>query len=456
MKKRVLLFTILILFSITSVLAVNLEIEPKAIDDSFVMELNEPIIFDLAIKNLESKDTFQIYSLVGINITHTPLTIDKDEIKIIRIYLTPQDFLKSNPKLYTFEYKIKNSKNEIQSEILTIRIINLKSVFSINSEPINPKSNKIIINVKNNIMKDFKEVNFEFNSEFFKENRKVSIGPNEKKYVEIPIDKEKLKTFIAGKYLMNSQVSIRKNIANIESQIKFLESGGIEITENKNGFVIQRNEIIKKNTGNTKQLVSITEKKNSIAYLFTITNIPPTKIETERFDKIYIWEKVLDPNEELKVITKTNWLFPILIFIVIIIGIILIKKYLYDSLELTKKVSFVKTKGGEFALKVTLKIKAKIQLEKIRIVDRLPAVVELCDKFGMISPDKIDRQSRRLYWNINRLNRNETRIFTYIIYSKLGLFGRLELPEAKAFYEEEGKSKETASNKSFYVRKETK
>ncbi|MEK6881713.1 MAG: hypothetical protein AABY22_18985, partial [Nanoarchaeota archaeon] len=299
------------------------------------------------------------------------------------------------------------------------------------------------------------EVDFKFNSEFFKENRKISIGPNEKEYIEIPLDKEKLKTFTAGKYLMNSQVSIGKNIANIESQIKFLESDGIEITENKNGFVIQRNEIIKKNTGNTKQLVSITEEKNFIAYLFTTTNIPPTKVETEGFDKIYNWEKVLDPDEELKVVTRTNWLFPILIVIVIIIGIILTKKYLYDSLELTKRVSFVKTKGGEFALKVSLKVKAKKQLEKIRIIDKLPAVVKLYDKFGMISPDKIDMQSRRIYWNINRLNRNETRIFTYIIYSKLGLFGRLELPEARALYEDEKKSKETTSNKSFYVRKET-
>jgi hypothetical protein len=40
MKKRVLL-AILILFSITSVLAINLEVSPKAVSNAFVIELGD-------------------------------------------------------------------------------------------------------------------------------------------------------------------------------------------------------------------------------------------------------------------------------------------------------------------------------------------------------------------------------------------------------------------------------
>ncbi|MEK6914219.1 MAG: hypothetical protein AABW83_01070 [Nanoarchaeota archaeon] len=453
MKKSVLQFLVALIFlNITLISAINLEVSSKPISNSFVVELNDPVIFDLIIKNLGEKDSFDIYSLVGINITYDPFTIGKEETEIIRIYLTPQDFLKSNPKPYTFEYKIKNSKKEIQSDTLTINILKLDSVFSVDTEPINPKSDKIIINIRNNIMKEFKDINFKFNSEFFKYEEKISLNPNEKKYIIVSIDKEKLKTYAAGDYLMNSQISLEGHVTNIKSRIRFLETEEIEVSENKEGILIQKTEIIKKNTGNTKQLVSINKKNNFIAYLFTITNIPPTKTEKEGFYNQYIWEKVLNPDEELKVITRTNWLFPILIIIIIIIGIVIIKKYLYDNLELTKKVSFVKTKGGEFALKVSIKIKAKKTLQNIRIIDRLPALVKLYDKFGIITPDKIDLQSRKIYWNINRLNKNETRIFTYIIYSKVGLFGRLELPETKAIYEDEGETKETSSNKSFYVR----
>lgn len=456
MKKKVLsLIGVIILINIISVTAVNLEITSKSVSNSYLIELNDPAVFDLTIKNLDKSDSFQIYSLVGINITHEPFRINKDETEIVRIYLTPQDYLRSNPQSYTFEYKIKNSKNEIKSETLTINIVSLNSAFSIYPTPINPKSDKINVNIKNNLIKNLKNVKFKLESEFFNDYEKeLSFGPNEIKKVEININKNELKTLTAGNYILNSQISLQNNIVNLESKIKFLEDEGIEISESEEGVIIQRTEIVKKNIGNTKQLVAISQKKNFIVYLFTTTNIPSTKVETDGFYKNYIWEKVLNPDEELRVITRTNWLFPIIIIIIIIIGAGLIRKSIYDNLELTKKVSFVKTKGGEFALKVSVKARAKKQIKKIKIIDRLPSMVKLYDKFGMISPDKIDLESRKLYWNIPKLNKGETRIFTYIIYSKIGVFGRIELPETKAIYEESGESKETYSNKSFYVREE--
>lgn len=453
MKKKLFsLILLIILINIISIAAINLEVSSKPVSNSFVVELEDPAIFDLTIKNLESEDSFKIYSLVGMNITHVPFRIGNEETQKVRIYLTPQDYLKSNPKPYTFEYKIKNSKKEIQSETLTINILKLGDVFSVISEPINPKSEKISLTIKNNIMKNFKDVNFKMSSEFFKHEEKFSFVPNDKKYIEIEIDKNKIKSFSAGNYILNSEISMGDDLVNVESQIKFLETEGIEISENKEGSIIQRTEITKKNTGNVRQLVSIREKKNVISYLFTTTNIVPTKTETNGVFKTYTWEKVLIPNEELKVVIKTNWLFPIFIILILIAGIKLIRKSIYDNLELTKKVSFVKTKGGEFALKISVKAKAKKQIEKIRIVDKFPQMVKLYNKFGMINPDKIDLESRKLYWNINKLNKGETRIFTYIVYSKIGVLGKVELPEAEAFYEDDGKTKQSSSNRSFYVR----
>ena len=66
-------------------------------------------------------------------------------------------------------------------------------------------------------------------------------------------------------------------------------------------------------------------------------------------------------------------------------------------------------------------------------------------------PDKIDLENRKLEWRIDSLNKDETRIFTYIIYSKIGIVGRFELPETKAIYEQDGQIKEASSNRSFYV-----
>jgi hypothetical protein len=128
-----------------------------------------------------------------------------------------------------------------------------------------------------------------------------------------------------------------------------------------------------------------------------------------------------------------------------------IKKSVSTDLILRKKVTFVKTKGGQFALKVTLKLKSKRFLERINLIDKLPPLVKLYERFGAIEPDKIDTENKRLEYNITSLNKDEERIFSYIIYSKIGIVGRFELPSARAVYEKEGKIKRTESNRSFFI-----
>jgi len=455
MKKKALsLLAIVVLLSTISILAIDLEIRSEAISDNFIIELDDPGAFELTIKNLGEADTFEIYSLVGINITHAPFSLDSEETKKIRIYLTPQDAQKKEQS-YIFEYKVKDSNNEIQTDSLTLNILKLESIFSIKTDPINPKSEIITLDIKNNVMRNFKNVKFKISSLFFEDEKTVSFNSNEKKFIEIKLDTKKLKSSNAGNYLINSQIEFNNIIANIESQIKFLEIEGLETIETEEGTIIQRKETIKKNTGNIKKLVTIKEEKNFLAYLFTTTNIAPTEVKTNGFIREYTWEKVLIPNEEIKVIIKTNWIFPLLIVIIILAGMKLIRKSIYDNLELTKKVSFIKTKGGQFALKVNIKARAKKKIDKITIIDSLPGLVKLYNKFGVLAPDKIDLESRKLHWNLHSLNAEETRIFTYIIYSdKIGIVGKFELPETRAVYDDEGELKETISNKSFYIRDE--
>lgn len=453
MKKKALsLLAVVILFGIVSVLAINLDIQSEPIANNYIIELGDPGVFDLTIKNNEEAGTFEIYSLVGINITHAPFELDEEETKKIRIYLTPQEALRKE-QAYIFEYKIKDSQNEIQAESLTLNIVNINSAFSIKADPLNPKSERITLDIKNNLQRDFKNVEFKIISDFFEHEQSISFTPNEKKFVEVELDTEKLKESSAGNYPINTQIRVNDIIANIESQIKFLETEDIETIESKEGTIIQRNEVIKKNTGNIKKLVKITEEKSLIAYIFTTTNIAPTETESNGFLRTLTWEKVLIPNEELKVVTRTNWLFPIIIIIIILFGIGFIRKSIYDSLELTKNVSFIKTKGGQFALKVTVKARAKKKINNITIIDKLPGLVKLYNKFGILPPDKIDLENRKLHWNLPSLNKNETRVFTYIIYSdKIGIVGKFELPETRGVYEDEGILKETESNRSFYLR----
>lgn len=452
MKKEAILTIFIIFLSLNLISAINLNVKTNPILDVIVTELNEPAVFDLTIKNLEESSDFEIYSLIGVDITpETSFFIASEETKTIRIQAMPQKTIKSRPGYINFQYQIKNSLNEIQEGTLTLNIIELGKIVSITPDNINSKSEEIIITIKNNINLDFNNFKIIMNSAFFEYESEFPLKALETKQIKIPIDKEKTKTLNAGDYLLNTKIETFGESENIESIIKFLEQEDIESKEIFEGIIVRRQEVTKQNLGNIKKTVTITAEKNLFSYLFTTFNINPTKTEIKGFKKYYTWEKELIPNEELKIIIKTNWFFPIIILLLIIGLIVIIRKSIETDLSLRKHVSYIKTKGGEFALKISIRIKAKKFIERINITDKLPPLVHLYERYGAISPDKVDLKNRRIEWNMPALNQGEERIFSYIIYSKIGVVGRFELPETKAVYEKQGKIKNATSNRSFFI-----
>jgi len=456
MKKP--LLTLIIAFSILIILlltlnlisAINLDISTIPITDTIITDLNNPTTFELNIKNLEDPDDFEIYSVVGLNINpEQAFHIDKN--KKITIQITLQDSLKSKQGLNSFEYKIRNSKNEIQREMITLKLLKLEESFSIIPETINPKSETITINIKNLAKIDFNKISLNLESTFFNYNEEISLTKSETKEIEIPIQKDEIKSLSAGNYIAKANIGIDNIKKTKEFLINFIEQVDIQTIENKEGILILRKEIIKKNIGNVQKLVEITQEKNILEYFFTTSNDKYSDIEFKGLRVKYTWTKELIPGDQLKIILKTNWFFPVIIIILILISIYFIRKSVHSNLIIRKKVSFVKTKGGQFALKVSLKLKAKTFIQKIKVIDKLPHLVKLYPKFGVIAPDNIDEKNRRLEWNVESLNKDEERIFTYIIYSKVGVVGRFELPSSHATYEKEGKIKEAESNRSFFI-----
>ena len=452
MKKEAILIIFVVFLSLNLISAINLDVKVNPISDAIVTELDEPAVFDLTIKNLGESSKFEIYSLIGVDLfPEDSFFIEAGETKTIRIQAMPQKTIKSRPGYINFQYQIRNSMNEIQGGTLTLNIIGLEKIISIVPDNINSKSEEITITIENNINLNLDDLKVIMNSAFFEYESDLPLKALETKQIKIPINKEKTKTLNAGDYLLNTEIKTFGKTKNIESIIKFLEQEDIESKETYEGFIIKRHEIIKSNVGNTKKTVTITAEKNLFSYLFTTVNINPTKTEIKGFKKYYLWEKELIPNEELKVIIRTNWFFPIIIILLIAGLFIVIKKSIETDLSLRKHVSFIKTKGGEFALKISIRIKAKKFIERINITDKLPLLVHLYERYGAISPDKIDLKNRRIEWNIPAMNQGEERIFTYIIYSKIGVVGRFELPEARAVYEKQGKIKEMTSNRSFFI-----
>ncbi len=111
----------------------------------------------------------------------------------------------------------------------------------------------------------------------------------------------------------------------------------------------------------------------------------------------------------------------------------------------------MKTKGGEFALRVMVNVKAHKNLENVSITEKIPAIVKVHENFGALKPSSVNLNYRRLQWSLGNLQAGEERTFSYVVYSKVGVVGRFSLPESVAIFEENGKISETFSNKVFFL-----
>ncbi len=457
-QKKAGFFIVLLMFTIifiNLVSAINLEIEKKIISDVIIKELDNTAVFEFTIKNLGEQDRFEFYTLVGVDIfPKETFSMSAGETKKIIVEIKAGESVKKSTGYYTFVYKIKGSNTGTQEDKLTIRIVNLKDAFGLWADNINPSSDKITVYLENKENFNFSNIEAKLSSVFFQFEEKFSLPAIERKSFTIGLEKEKAKTLLAGSYILVANIKVENATETLESTIKFLEQSGLITSEIREGFFVYRYEIEKRNEGNLITLAEINIKKDIFSRLFTTFSILPDRIERRGFFVSYSWQKELRPGETIKVIAKTNWIFPIIILIAIALIIFLLQVYLTSDLILKKRINYVKTKstkGGEFALKISINIKARRFVEKIEVLDKLPPIVKLYERYGTIAPDRVDEKNRRLAWNIESLNAGGETVLSYIIYSKIGVVGKFELPATTAVYEREGKIKETSSNKVFFV-----
>lgn len=453
LKKLIFIFPIMLLV-LNLTCALNLEVSSKPVQNNFIVDLNDPAVFDIIIKNNGDGTNLRIYTAVGIDITpFREFFINTNEEKTIRINLIPQESLRKNKGPLVFEYIIQDNFGNTKIDKLNINIISISEALSIKAGDLTPDSKKISLDIKNILSKNVTNLFIKMDSAFFQYQNNFSLNAYEEKTIDVPLNLDKIKTLDAGAYIINTQIKISDKLGQKEVMVNFLQQENIVEEVTKSGFFIKRTEISRKNLGNVKKVVSVMYETNLISSLFTSVSILPTKKNIVSINKEYLWERELDPGQELKIIIKTNFVYPILVVFLIVLLVFVIKRYIETDLIIKKKVYYVKTRGGEFALRIHLGIKAKKFVSNIRLIDTIPPLVTLYDKFGAITPNKIDLINKKLQWNVEALNPDEEKVFSYIIYSKIGVVGKFELPPAKASYEKDGDMKISYSNKSFFINK---
>jgi len=453
-KIGVLIIALLVSLSFISLIsAEGLEIQKEIVSSLAIPELNLPAIFNLHITNTNQTDIFRFYSLVGVDLEPTEnITLSGGETTIIQLKAYPRFPVQISPNYYSFEYKIKGVYTPIQTDKIAMTIVKLKDAFDLKFDNVNPDSETAILNFKNLGGHAFEKVNLDLSSAFFTNSQEFALAANEVKRIEIAIDRDKMSKLLAGQYVVDAKLVVNSVDATTNTILTFDEVPGITTIELKKGIMLSRLEIEKKNDGNVKTEVTTVITRNLFSALFTSFTIEPDRRDISKFHANYVFSRALSPGDSLRVVATTNWWVFLGALLIIIIIWYVIDEYIRNKIVLKKRVSLVKTKGGEFALKVSILVRARDFVEKIRIIDRLPPMVKVFEKDGLTSsPYKLDERNRRLEWNIQALSAGEERTLSYIIYSKIGVVGKYELPSTEAIYEYKGRIKETDSNHAFLL-----
>ncbi len=449
--KRAFIFVFLVLMVLPLVLSLNLKVEKISSNEVMVADLKKSAEFNLNITNLAGADNIEFYNLLGFQMYPVGTTyLGPGETKEIILKIIPIGDIKERG-YYTFDYFIRGTDGGETNQKLSFEIVDLKDAFEVGSGNIETESESIQIYIHNKHNFNFGDMKAKFSSSFFEFDKSFSLGPYERKTFDVKLSKEDFKSLMAGFYTLNVKVDVDGKTADMEGVIKYSEKDILTTTSTDYGFVINTNVIKKVNSGNVAAEAETIIRKNIISRLFTTITPEPDNVDRQGFTVYYTWNRELNPGEVLEVNVKTNWLFPFLVVLLVVAIILLVKQYSKTNIVLKKRVNFVRAKGGEFALKVSIFVSARKFVERVNIIDRLPPLVTLYERYGGEKPTRFDEKNRRLEWNFEKLEAGETRALSYIIFSKVGVLGKFALPTASAIYEKDGEINETDSNRAYFI-----
>lgn len=458
-KKRGLLFVslsfVLVILSLSVfVSALDLSVSSEKITDTIINDHNEPAVFDLTISNNDFSNNLEIYTFEKFEIKPSEFNVSVGKTEKIRFEFYPIGSLKDNEGYVKVPYFIRSKGNPssgTQVGEVVIKLVDFKRVFDVGGENLNPDANSMKVFFYNVEDRSYSGLDVTFSSAFFDDKTEsFSLNPYERKEITIPINRDKVKELLAGTYSVRASVNFNDKTEEITGSVKILEKSGLSVNEGSKGFFIKQTFVEKINEGNIPTVAEVTLRKNIISRLLTTFSLEPDRIQRSGFFIDYVWQEELGPNERLNVRATTNWMFPLLLILAILIIAGIINYFVRREIIISKRIVPVRTKKNLFALKVIVKVKARKFVEKSTLYDRLPGITKIHESFA-VKPSKLDVERGRIQWDLGKLLPGESREFSYIIYSKMNILGKFELPPATILYEREGKALQVKSNKVFFV-----
>lgn len=446
MKEYIILGIFIFLIGFSS--AFNVDVDFK--NDVYITGFNSSVDVIFNLTDL-TRGYYHVYTLSDILIEPGNVYYIEDDSAVLNYTFTPfYDKIETRGD-YLFSYYINHKDVEKKKYNGKIQIFDFEDVINIESNYIDFENPSVKIYVENTKNYDFSNLKMTCYSILSNFQSNFSLDGNEIKEIELDVSEELIKKTKAGVYAIDCEFNTSAGLKEVKGKLYLSEKEGVVTQDETSGFLIRTRNINKINSGNTVENIDIKDEKNFFSGLFTSFNQEPIKVGKEGSRFLYEWSVKLNPGEVYNLKIKTNYFYPLILLALIIFSVVFIRRYMEKKIDIKKTVKRVKTKNGEFALRVNLSIKARKDVEKVVLVDRVPLNVKIYNKFQSNRPDFVDVEKRILKWNIGELNSGEEREFSYIVYSRVGFVGRFSLPSARVLFDFNDTSCMEDSKKVFFL-----
>lgn len=438
-----------IFFVLCFSLVSSFSVEPEYGENVYIKDFDTPINFTLQLNGL-SDGYYQIYTLADVDLLPKGFFYLNKTKTRINISIQPLERAQ-NLENFAFTYVVHKQSGEKEEKTARIYTRNFEDVISVKSNYIDFEDGEVKVFVKNSVGVDFKNLTARFSSILFDFEETFDLNANETKIFDVDVDEDLFKKTKAGTYIIDAFFESLGGNKKITGNLYLNEQRGISTQENVGGFLIRSKTVSKFNVGNMIENVKIEIKKDIFSRLFTSFSEKPLFIFRDGLSVTYVWESRISPSELYSVKVRTNYLYPILIIGLLVAVYYFLKKFLEKKVDVKKTVTPLRTKHGEFALKVTLFVKAKRDLEEVVLIDRVPRTVKIYKKMMNPTPDEVDVTTRTMRWDIGDLDSGEERVFNYVVYSRVGYVGKFSLPSAHLDFVYDERALKENSNSVFFL-----
>ncbi|MDO8741307.1 MAG: hypothetical protein Q7J54_07095 [Candidatus Woesearchaeota archaeon] len=471
LSKIFLVFVLALMFS-SLAYAASFTVKTAAVNNRILIE--ESANFLINITNLgETADTYRFSSIESWNAMTDPpkdwisgVDVNAKQTATINISLNPFSDL---PVGWVYPIKLKITSDKTKESVEEIISIYLSSgssrqdqympavsIVDIDIEPkhVDPTQNVVVtLNLKNRNRLNLSDLTVKISSDAMNKEDIITLNPLEQRSLKyaFAIDPytapktDELKVTLIWK---GAEIEVQKQIYDIIEYSTFASE-----KEAKKQFLKTVDRYTVTNEGNVAKTENFKVKTHLFYWLFTATS-PKAKAVSEDGVKYLEWSLTLDSQDKatVRVVTTYRPFWSIIVLIIIAV----IAYYIFRSPIVSRKRAVVVAteEGGISELKVIISVRNRSNkiFDDVRVIDRVSNIAEVMKEhyLGTLAPSKILYDTKKgtiLKWELDTLDKNEERIITYKIKSKLSVIGGFSLKSsAVKFRDMSGKEYFTRSN----------